>query len=103
DESGRLHRVVDETAGLRGLEATAAFFEKHHGAADGRVRGIVTIDEFYNATPRLLREARALATRLGVGLTMHFCHHVLQFLATLRATGKTPAALLRDEGVLGPD
>jgi cytosine/adenosine deaminase-related metal-dependent hydrolase len=103
DGGGRLHRVLDEAAGLRGLEATAEFIAAHGGAADGRVRGIVTIDEFYNATPRLLREARALATRLGVGLTMHFCEQVLEFLDTVRATGKTPAALLRDEGILGPD
>jgi len=103
DVGGRLHRVVDESAGLRGLEATAAFIEQYQGAADGRVRGIVTIDEFYNATPRLLREARALATRFGVGLTMHFCEQVLEFLDTVRATGATPATVLRDEGVLGPD
>ncbi len=103
DNGGRLNRVVDEAAGLRGLEATAAFIQKHDGAANGRIRGIVTIDEFYNATPRLLRDARALATRLGVGLTMHFCEQVLEFLDTVRATGKTPATVLRDEGVLGPD
>ena len=78
DNGGRLNRVVDEAAGLRGLEATAAFIQKHDGAANGRIRGIVTIDEFYNATPRLLRDARALATRLGVGLTMHFCEQVLE-------------------------
>jgi cytosine/adenosine deaminase-related metal-dependent hydrolase len=103
DNGGRLNRVVDEAAGLRGLEATAAFIQTHNGAANGRIRGMVTIDEFYNATPRLLRDARALATRLGVGLTMHFCEQVLEFLDTVRATGKTPAAVLRDEGVLGPD
>ncbi|MCI0546169.1 MAG: amidohydrolase family protein [Candidatus Rokubacteria bacterium] len=103
DDGGRLHRVLDEAASLRGLDATAAFIEKHNGAAGGRVRGIVTIDEFYNATPRLLRDARALATRLGVGLTMHFCEQVLEFLDTVRATGKTPAAVLRDEGVLARD
>ena len=95
--------MIDEAAGLRALEATAAFIQRYDGAAGGRVRGLVTVDEFYNATPRLLREARALATRLGVGLTMHFCEQVLEFLDTVRATGKTPAAVLRDEGVLGPD
>lgn len=103
DGDGRLHRVIDEAAGLRALEATAAFIESYDGAADGRVRGLVTVDEFYNATPRLLREARVLATRLGVGLTMHFCEQVMEFLDTVRDTGKTPAAVLRDEGILGPD
>ena len=29
DDAGRLSRVVDEAAGLRGLEATAAFIQKH--------------------------------------------------------------------------
>jgi cytosine/adenosine deaminase-related metal-dependent hydrolase len=103
ESNGILRRTIDEAQGLRGLEATQAFIEKHGGKADGRVRGIVTVDEFYNATPRLLREARALATRLGVGLTMHFCEQVLEFVDTVRATGKTPAAVLRDEGVLGRD
>ena len=103
DDQGRLHRIVDEAQGLRALEATQAFIEKHGGKAEGRVRGIVTVDEFFNATPRLLREARALATRLGVGLTMHFCEQVMEFLDTVRVTGKTPAAVLRDEGVLGRD
>jgi 5-methylthioadenosine/S-adenosylhomocysteine deaminase len=103
DGEGHLHRVLDEAQGLRGLETTQAFIEKHRGKADGRVQGIVTVDEFYNATPRLLRDARALATRLGVGLTMHFCEQVMEFLDTVRVTGKTPAAVLRDEGVLGRD
>jgi cytosine/adenosine deaminase-related metal-dependent hydrolase len=103
DDGGRLHRSIDEAAGLRGFERAAAFIRQHDGAADGRVRGIVTVDEFYNATPRLLRDARALAAELRVGFTMHFCEQVVEFFETVRARGRTPVEVLADDGILGPE
>jgi 5-methylthioadenosine/S-adenosylhomocysteine deaminase len=103
DAIGRLHRTIDEAAGLAALEHAAEFIQKHDGAADGRVRGIVIVDEFYNATPRLLRRAKELAAASGVGLTMHFCEQVVEFFETLRSTGQTPVRVLADEGILGPE
>jgi cytosine/adenosine deaminase-related metal-dependent hydrolase len=103
DGQGRLHRTLDEGAGLAGLEAAAEFIRRSDGAAGGRLRGILTVDEFYHATPALLRRARVLADALGVGLTMHFCEQLVEFFETVRATGRTPVEVLADEGVLGPD
>ena len=103
DGAGRLHRAIDEAAGLAGLEAAAEFIRAHDAAAGGRVRGIVTVDEFYNATPRLLRRAKKVAAELRAGLTMHFCEQLVEFFETVRATGATPVEVLAGEGVLGPE
>lgn len=103
DDAGRLHRAIDEAAGLAGIEASAEFIRRHHGAAGGRVRGIVTVDEFYNATPRLLRRAKEVAAELRVGLTMHFCEQLVEFFETVRATGATPVEVLAGDGILGPE
>jgi 5-methylthioadenosine/S-adenosylhomocysteine deaminase len=70
DGEGHLHRVLDEAQGLRGLETTQAFIEKHRGKADGRVQGIVTVDEFYNATPPR-RGAHHALLRAGHGVPRH--------------------------------
>jgi cytosine/adenosine deaminase-related metal-dependent hydrolase len=103
DDRGRLHRTVDEAAGLAGLDAAAEFIGRADGAAGGRLRTIVTVDEFYNATPAILRRAKSLAAERGVGLTMHFCEQLVEFFETVRATGRTPVEVLADEGILGPE
>lgn len=102
DGDGRLHRTWDEAGGLAALERAGAAIERIDSSHDGRVRGIVIVDEFYLSTPPLRRAAKALADRLGVNLTMHFCEQHYEFFETVRETGKTPAELLAAEGVLGP-
>jgi cytosine/adenosine deaminase-related metal-dependent hydrolase len=103
DRAGRVARVLDERAGFDGLERAAEFIRAHHGAADGRIQGLVVLDEFYNASPALLRQAKATAGALGVGLTMHFAEQLVEFFETVRGTGKTPVGVLEAEGILGPE
>ncbi|MEJ0069208.1 MAG: hypothetical protein WDO24_11325 [Pseudomonadota bacterium] len=58
-------RDWDEAGGLAGLERAGAAIERFDGSHDGRVRGIVIVDEYYLSTPTLRRRAKALADRLG--------------------------------------
>ena len=102
DERGALHRVWDEPAALRALDAAAGFIRRHDGAHAGRFRGIVTIDEFYFSTAGIRRHARDLAAQLGARLTLHCSEQLSEFHETVRQTGHTPVALLAEEGFLSP-
>ena len=103
DDAGMLSRTIDKAAGLKQLDTAVKFIQRHDGAHDGRVRGIVVVDEFYNSTPDLRRRAKLAARDLNVRLTMHFSEQLFEFHETVRATGRTPVQVLADEGVLGPD
>lgn len=102
DAAGRLHRVLDEAAGMRMLERTAAYLERHP-ADDPLIAPIVALDEYHCAPGALLPEALALARRHGVRLTLHFAEQLVEFLDTVRETGRTPVQRLADLGVLGDD
>jgi 5-methylthioadenosine/S-adenosylhomocysteine deaminase len=102
DDTGALHRVWDEPAALRALDAAADFIRRHDGANDGRFRGIMAIDEFYFSTPRMRRHAREIAEELGSGLTLHCSEQLSEFHETVRKTGHTPVGLLAAEGFLTP-
>lgn len=103
DRSGRLRHDMDFEGGLDQLRRAGEHIEAHNGAHDGRVRGIVVLDEFYLSTPALRKAARDLADKLGVGLTLHFAERLNEFHETVQETGKTPVGVLADEGILGPD
>jgi 5-methylthioadenosine/S-adenosylhomocysteine deaminase len=103
EPDGRLARTWDEKAAFAELERAKKFIADVSGTHNDRIRGIVTISEYYNATIPLLRAAREAATELGVGLTMHFCEQFIEFHETVRATGKTPVQILDENGILGPD
>lgn len=100
DSAGRLHRVLDEAAGLAMLGNAAEFLERHHATGDGLVQGVVTIDEFHCAPGRLLPEAHALAQRFGVRLTLHFAEQLMEFIMLMNESGRTPVQHLADLGVL---
>jgi len=102
DDRGRLHRVIDEAAGFVQLEQALRFIERHHGAADDRIRGILVVDELYNTPLPLLRAAAEAARARGLGLTMHVCENLYEFHDTLRSTGRTPVELLDEAEILGP-
>lgn len=54
-------------------------------------------------TPRLLRETRDAASRLGVGVTIHAAEALIEFQDCIRRYGMTPFQMLSDAGLLGPD
>ena len=103
DHSGRLGFTMDEKVGFAQFERAAEHIEAFNGAHDGRVRGIVVLDEFYLSTPALRKAAKELAKSLGVGLTLHFSEQLSEFHETIRETGKTPVGVLEEEEILGPE
>ncbi len=102
EDGGQLRRVLDDKRAGAQLDTAVDFIQRHHGASDDRIRGIVVVDEFYNSTPSLRRAAKEAAISLNVGLTMHFCEQLFEFHETVRLTGLTPVQVLEREGVLGP-
>lgn len=100
ENDGRVTRELDEKEGLKSLRKAADFIERYAGANDGRLSGIIAIDEFYVSTPQLRRSAKEVARSLGVPFTMHFLEQHREFFETMAATGKTPVQCLAEEGVL---
>lgn len=100
ESDGRVVRELDDAAGMKSLEASARFVEKHRGALDGRLSGIIALDEYYVSTPALRREAKRVADALNVPFTMHFVEQHREFFETMVATGRTPVQCLSEEGLL---
>jgi cytosine/adenosine deaminase-related metal-dependent hydrolase len=103
EANGRLHRLWDEETGFAELAAAERFIRRHHDTHDGRVRGMLVLDEVFNATPSLLHRAKEAARRLNVGLTVHCAEQLWEFHDILRRTGHTPVGWLAAEGFLGPE
>lgn len=100
---GQLVYDWDEEEGLRGLERAKAFIRKHHGAHDGRIRGMLFPYQVDTCSPALLRATRQAADELGVGIEIHAGQNLLEFHEILRRYGKTPVEFLADTGLLGLD
>ena len=100
NDDGSVDHEDDETMGLRMLDDAVSFIEKHRGANDGRLTGVIAIDEYYASTPRLRRAAKKAADGLGVPFTLHFVEQHREFFETMMKTARTPVQLLADEGVL---
>lgn len=101
--NGRLEHVLDEKQGFEMLDRSTSFIEQNNGAFDDRFRGLLVLNEFYGSTPALRKEALSRARALGVKMTMHFAEHLYEFHDTIRHYGKTPVAVLADEGLLCDD
>jgi 5-methylthioadenosine/S-adenosylhomocysteine deaminase len=99
---GRLRRLWNEGAGLEGLTSAERFITRHDGDQDGRVRGLLVLDEVFNATPTLLQRTKEAARRLKVPITAHCAEQVWEFHDIVRRTGHTPVGWLAAEGFLGP-
>ncbi len=80
-----------------------AFARSWHGRAHGRITARIGTHASDTCDAGLLREARAEATRLGVGMHIHAAQS-RQEADYIRAThGCGPLAWLRDVGLLAPD
>jgi len=100
NDDGSVDHEDDEAMGLRMLEEAVAFIERHRGANDGRLSGVIAVDEYYASTPRLRRAAKKAADGLSVPFTLHFVEQHREFFETMMKTARTPVQLLADEGVL---
>lgn len=102
NDDGTVDYEADEAMGMRQLADAVSFIERHRGANDLRLSGVIAIDEFFASTPTLRREAKKAATALDVPYTLHFVEQHREFFDTMMRTGRTPVQLLADEGVLDP-
>ena len=100
NDDGSVDHEDDEAMGLRMLDEAVDFIECHRGANDGRLSGVIAVDEFYASTPTLRRAAKKAANELGVPFTLHFVEQHREFFETMMKTARTPVQLLADEGVL---
>jgi cytosine/adenosine deaminase-related metal-dependent hydrolase len=100
NDDGSVDHEADEAMGLRMLDEAVSFIERHRGANQGRLSGVIAVDEFYASTPALRRAAKTAANDLGVPFTLHFVEQHREFFETMMKTARTPVQLLADEGVL---
>jgi len=98
---GHLREKWDEAKGLRELDLQEHFLAEHHGTHDGRLQGIVVIRNYALATVDLMRRGKAIAERMGIPFTTHFCEQIWEFHNTVRRWGITPVDLMAREGLLG--
>ncbi len=75
----------------------------YHGAANGRIQVRFAPCMIWSVTRESLRLVRELATRLGVGLTMHVAETTFEIENSRQRFGLKDLELLAREGFLGPD
>ena len=108
----------DDPRQLRFIEPDAETFVRHTEALDDELmkQGGVGVGEPSGRTawvgvaphsvravpPEYLREVSAFAEARGLPLHMHVAEQPAEVAACVEETGRTPVALLADEGVLGP-
>lgn len=92
-----------EAIGERRLREGVAFVERWHGAANGRISGRIGTHATDTCSAGLLREARAEANRLGVGMHIHAAQSAAETEHIRTAHGCGPLEYLRDVGMLAPD
>ncbi|HEY0581939.1 MAG TPA: amidohydrolase, partial [Chloroflexota bacterium] len=85
------------------LEDCERVARRFHGAAGGRVQVRFAPCMIWTVTERSLREVGDLASRLGVGLTMHVAETTFEIEHSRRRFGVNDLAVLDRLGLVGPD
>jgi 5-methylthioadenosine/S-adenosylhomocysteine deaminase len=78
-------------------------FHAVHGMGNGRIEVRVGIEWLPLASPELLRDARALADELGIGIHVHLNESLTEVEDSRRRFGRRPTEVAYDAGLLGPD
>jgi 5-methylthioadenosine/S-adenosylhomocysteine deaminase len=86
--------------GKGAMDQALAFIERHDGAFDGLVKGLLCPGQVDTCTEELLVKSQEWAHRLNVPVTIHVSQAVIEFNEMLRRHGKTPIRWLRDIGFL---
>jgi 5-methylthioadenosine/S-adenosylhomocysteine deaminase len=86
--------------GLNQIEETADFIQRWHGAADGRITGILAPHSPYLCDDDFLRATVKKAEKLGVGIHIHVAETWQQTESSLAKRGQTPLQVLEATGVL---
>ena len=92
--------VEDLDSALADCERVAAAYG---GAAGGRITIRFAPCMIWTVSEAALREVRALASRLGVGLTMHVSETPFELENSRRRFGLTDVQFLGEIGFMGPD
>ena len=102
DEEGRLKRVRNDQLGLDGLKVAMDFIDKHDGAAEGRVRGILVPREVETSSRDLLERTTKMADETGLPMATHAAYSVIEFHDVVQEHLMTPVELLDAIGMLRP-
>ncbi len=102
DERGRLKRVINEEAGLRGMEEAIRFIERMDGAEGGLIRGILNPREVETTSLDLFRRTREAADAMKLPMATHAAYSILEFHEIVREHRMTPIELLDSLGMLRP-
>jgi 5-methylthioadenosine/S-adenosylhomocysteine deaminase len=82
------------------LAETAAFAERWHNQADGRITTWMAPHAPYTCDDDFLRTTVDHARRLGLGIHIHAAEEIGQTRASLEKRGVTPIKVLEDTGIL---
>ena len=86
--------------GYAALDETAAFAERWHGQANGRITTWLAPHAPYTCDDDFLRAAVSHARRLGLGIHIHAAEEMGQTQASLQKRGITPIKVLEETGIL---
>jgi 5-methylthioadenosine/S-adenosylhomocysteine deaminase len=84
------------------LDTLEAFFEKWHGAEDGRLRCLAGPSGPQWCSERVLHGSAEIAARYGSGVHMHADETKLQALLCREIYGRSAISHLHEQGLLGP-
>jgi cytosine/adenosine deaminase-related metal-dependent hydrolase len=97
---GKLVRVVDEPAGEREFALALEFIERHQGAQNDRVRGILVPREIETCTVSLMRNAAEAARERDLPVAIHAAYNIHEVFDIIREHQRTSVELLRDVGLM---
>jgi cytosine/adenosine deaminase-related metal-dependent hydrolase len=103
DEEGRIQWAWNQGVEMAGLEQARAFIQRHHGAHNDRVRGMLYPAQLDTCSPELLQATKQAAAELGVGIQLHAAMNLIEFQSVLRERQITPIQYLQQIGFLGPE
>ena len=98
--AGKLERVMNEAAGEKEFSLALEFIERHGGAHDGRVRGILVPREIETCTVDLMRRAADAARERGLPVAIHAAYNIHEVFDIIREHGMTSVELLEHVGLM---
>jgi 5-methylthioadenosine/S-adenosylhomocysteine deaminase len=84
------------------LDTNRRLLETHLSAANGRVRTWVGLEHIFYCSPRMFRDAAALAEEFGTGIHTHSSESIWEVQECLRQFGRRPIEEFYNRGILGP-
>jgi 5-methylthioadenosine/S-adenosylhomocysteine deaminase len=99
-DGGRLTRVIDEAAGEREFELALDFIEKHQGACNDRVRGILVPREIETCTIDLMKAAARAAKERKLPVAIHAAYNIHEVFDIIREHQMTSIELLEHVGLM---